>query len=418
MTGMWNTSWIKGREWTQPLLWSGLGIVVLLCYFGVNQNTVYLCDECYHGPRIGYFLEGDFSRKGDLAMLWGYHTIIAIIMALIGGESVEAARTISLMGATLVPVLVYFLSLKRGEGAEAQMKAAIVICLPMVFTLMFYLYTDVWSMGAHLAMMLLLFSGKHKWAAVVAVLAILIRQTNMIWVLYAAVLVGLIFWKDMLQKYDLWKRRNEVIGKIWPYALVLMGFVFFVLWNGGVAHGDRENQSSVLNPTNLPYLLVSIGVLFWPIVIDEIARRRPTRDEIIKWCAIWLCFMGISWVFRHSEHPYNGAGVYFYIHNHLLYFWADHPGGRCMAAFALGVTTIFLCRGRYTMNPYGWLYVISILSVVCMPVVDSRYQMSTLAMLIILRQMRCSVLAYANIVWLLGLSLIIMSYMLNYTAIL
>ncbi|MEM1159013.1 MAG: hypothetical protein AAGH72_12250 [Verrucomicrobiota bacterium] len=276
----------------------------------------------------------------------------------------------------------------------------------MIFPLMFLLYTDLWSLGILLLMLWFSFAGKHKSAAIVAVLAVLTRQTNLIWVGYAVCLAIFKANENKLPELS-WKSIMQLLSLLWPYGTVFLGFGCFFIYNGGIAVGDQTNQSESLNLTNVSFLLITVGWLFWPVSVAEAWKNKPGRKELLIWIGVWLALALFAWFNRHSSHNYNSPGLDFYIHNQLLYFWADHPVGRILALLGLFSAIILVARTKLAMNPCGLFWVISMVSIALMPLVEFRYHVPILALFLILRDFTGTCMARWNVVWLAGLSAIL-----------
>jgi alpha-1,2-glucosyltransferase len=64
---------------------------------------------------------------------------------------------------------------------------------------------------------------------------------------------------------------------LWPYVAVMVGFVAFVAWNGGIVVGDRTNHTAGLHLPQLGYFVLFATAFSAPVTIATLA------DALISW---------------------------------------------------------------------------------------------------------------------------------------
>jgi len=381
-------------------------VIIVLSFamgFLIVKDMPHRADEGFHAPQIGQFLNGEFSGTGHVASLLGYHVVMAGVMTVLGIESLASARFISLSFCLWVPVLAYWIATEF-RHARAIRVALMVTFLPMVFPLMFLIYTDIWSLILILAMVLAVQKEKIGWAGILAVGAFLVRQTNILWIGYAACLAAMPYVGARLKSIN-W---DGFLKSIWPLVLVMGGGCLFFIWNGGVSVGDHSNQSQPGNLTNIPFFMVTFGILFWPFAVDELFRRVPSWKELCSWMVCWLGSFGFAWWFRHSDHNYNSRGLDDYIHNQLLFCFQDTLWGKMLWGVGILATIVITARIGLKGNRFQIFWFFSYLSVALMPLVEFRYQVPALALFVILREPSGRHLETWNIAWLIFISLLML----------
>lgn len=130
-------------------------------------------------------------------------------------------------------------------------------------------------------------------------MSIVIRQTNVIWVVFTAGVTALRSLQPNINKTDspslvtelkeyaiaFFKNFLKVFNCLWAYGLVVTGFVAFVVLNGGIVVGDKTQHQACLNFPQLFYLLVftlafSCSLLVFPE--DIVSYLKILRTTVKK----------------------------------------------------------------------------------------------------------------------------------------
>lgn len=188
------------------------------------------------------------------------------------------------------------------------LKAFRLSLLPVHWFFALLFYTDL---GSSFFVLLTYYLGAlRKWhllAATVGVISVVFRQTNIVWVFFTACVV-------MVQEFEIHTSSEFKTIKIslalvvrlflkclWPYAMVGLAFVTFVILNGGIVVGDRENHSVTLHLPQLFYFfsffaLLSPGetlsvVLSWFRPDERISRKSAVSS--LLWNLLFLSAFGL-----------------------------------------------------------------------------------------------------------------------------
>ncbi|XP_075455885.1 dol-P-Glc:Glc(2)Man(9)GlcNAc(2)-PP-Dol alpha-1,2-glucosyltransferase [Ascaphus truei] len=195
---------------------------------------------------------------------------------------------------------------------------------PTLYFFTFLYYTDTGSTFFILFTYLMCLYGNHKSAALLGLCAFLFRQTNIIWIIFCA---GSIVaenlteaWATQLKKRDekslargsysetveavmflvhytmSFKNVITLILLTWPYIILVIGFLAFVVVNGGIVVGDRSSHEACLNFPQLFYffaftLLFSLPHLLSVQKIADFIRsvwRRPLLYTTLTCISLFL----------------------------------------------------------------------------------------------------------------------------------
>lgn len=154
--------------------------------------------------------------------------------------------------------------------------AFVISGFPLLYFFTFLYYTDQGSTFFTLLCYLLSLNAYHKSAAIVGAIAIMFRQTNVIWVMFAvgvsvvriydaslrvsSVQEKLALSTDFRTYYNVFvlitKRQfSKIMSISWPYILVALAFIAFVIFNGSIVVGDKDSHQPALHIPQLLYFL-------------------------------------------------------------------------------------------------------------------------------------------------------------------
>ncbi|KZV70315.1 glycosyltransferase family 59 protein [Peniophora sp. CONT] len=169
-------------------------------------------------------------------------------------------------------------------------------------------YTDVPGLLAVVCTVAAATQGKHWLAGALGALACTFRQTNIVWVLYAyalSTLMHLRFRRALPNQPPLPKLHDPhaqtaephdwvklvksvpavlpgILPAFAPYALVLIGFGAFVVWNGGIVLGDKSNHVPATHVPQLFYFIAFATMAGWPALISG-PGGLPRLVKEVRW---------------------------------------------------------------------------------------------------------------------------------------
>uniref|UniRef100_T2MC99 Dol-P-Glc:Glc(2)Man(9)GlcNAc(2)-PP-Dol alpha-1,2-glucosyltransferase n=1 Tax=Hydra vulgaris TaxID=6087 RepID=T2MC99_HYDVU len=329
-----------------------------LIFIAVNKNepNPYM-DEIFHIPQAGNFCHGNFTHwDNKITTLPGIYilsqTILSIIAFLSNKSLVELCNVQWLRFTNVIFALCCFFvlkeiilvlnisntsappradknkiasddkksnsnnamqkSLSKDFGIKSDAMALTLLNFPLLYFFSFFYYTDVGSTCFVLLSYLLSLKNYHFFSAVSGTLAILFRQTNVVWIFFVFANSCLEFLsaqnstesndRGLLQALfdvilgglnNFWK----LLLKFYPYLSVFVGFVVFVYKNNGLVVGDRTNHEVSLNFPQVLYF--SIFVMFFSC---HLLTRYKQFIVSIKKINIWFCILTFIVMFLMVHH--------------------------------------------------------------------------------------------------------------------
>jgi len=133
---------LKATRADAAILGVVLGALFVAGLLAMRHRGVYT-DELNHYSQIELFLRGEFRVfTRYLTTIPGYHAIVAAILKMTGGESLDAARLVNAAFALIAVAGFHALRKRLWPGTET-LATAQLLALPILVPLFFLVYTDV-----------------------------------------------------------------------------------------------------------------------------------------------------------------------------------------------------------------------------------------------------------------------------------
>lgn len=351
-------------------------------FLGLKSETA---DEGFHTPQIWAFYNGNFEVTKELTMAPVYHAAVAGLMKAIGFFSIPLARFITLMlSAFSIPAFYYLC--KQMQRTHADLRTLIFLSCPVILPFFALVYTDLPALMLTLFTVLFTVQKRYILAAIMGLLAIATRQTNLIWVVFCGVLIII----DHLQRFGLseWKRHFwSLILKLLPFGVTVLCALTYFYFNGGVAVGDSHQHQISANFSNLYFLLLLGFLLFLPVnlTVGEQVLRLIKENRYV-WLVLGVGFIVYLATYSNS-HQYNSFGLSFYLRNVILHYTVTVPILKVLAFIPIAwmaLTAMVLFLESDNKPLLGALYIFTCASILPLPLVEQRYYLPALALFIAL----------------------------------
>lgn len=280
-----------------------------------------------------------------------------------------------------------------GTHFQQILHATVFLLFPVQCFFTWLYYTDPGSTFFTLLMYALCLRGHHKSSAVVSVAAVLFRQTNIVWVLFC---IGIGIIEIIYQQYQTDKKgdpRNiddvevlkhilqtatsspgrlfrlivEVLKRTFCYICVIIGFIVFVVLNGGIVVGDRTHHHASYNFPQV-FIFLSISAAFSFLHLShprqilsflQAAVRNPLKVLLFVVCA------GFIIRFFTYEHIYLLSDNRHYT----FYVWSKIYRRHHLAKYAMVPVYMFSLYQFYKQTDHKgmlWKLLFSFCTVACL----------------------------------------------------
>jgi alpha-1,2-glucosyltransferase len=276
-------------------------------------------------------------------------------------------------------VLAFFLAVRAGGSEQPLARTLQYAFLPILIPYHFLVYADSISLLANLATLALVLRSGFAAAGAVGSLAILVRQTNVLWLVLVCVVAAL----DDEEWRPARSPLRAYLGRVWPALLGLAGFALFVLWNGGVAVGGRGAFAAAPRTGNVFLFLALYFVLFLPLNLATVRRRQERLADPALALLLIAAYVAFLATFR-VDHPFNRFEGY--LRNEMLSVVASSvfAQGAFFALAAGGIVSLYLAPlRRYSLYA---LYPLVLLSLLPLRLIEHRYGLAGLVLLLAARR--------------------------------
>ncbi|XP_047481705.1 putative Dol-P-Glc:Glc(2)Man(9)GlcNAc(2)-PP-Dol alpha-1,2-glucosyltransferase [Penaeus chinensis] len=295
-------------------------------------------DEAFHIPQAQKYCQGNFEEwDPKITTLPGLYLfsigLNGPVAKVLGRDlcDVFSLRITNLVASafllsTIHKLLVY-LHGNKVDNWKLILSAVNLSLLPVLYWFTFLYYTDVLSTLVVMVMILLHLHQAPTMAAAMGVVAVMMRQTNIIWVGFLCVLIAadtlgarvlkgpintLSDVKSVLRKlkktatkpYRLAEVLADVVVDSFCYVLVLIAFSIFVSYNGSIVLGDRSAHEATVHLPQLGYFCLFFLIFSLPYAPSHIQPFVNLCKRHV-FLALALLVVGVMAVHSNTlEHPY------------------------------------------------------------------------------------------------------------------
>lgn len=315
----------------------------VLLFENVNKSSPLIIDEEFHLPQGMAYCKRNFSEYDPkITTPPGLYIISMAILAPFGVCSWYNLRFVNLVANGLNFFLYYIVARysythHHNEEFPIVLTAVNMAILPPLYFFSHVYYTDILSVTFVMAMMFFFLSDLHLLASFSGLFSIIMRQTNVVWV---AMFGGIYFtrefmyvlktdrknesgdnliipdrcvtWNDITDFINNFKHRSHLVKNIkknvWfntmNYGAVLLLFVMFIIYNGGIVIGDKFAHQASIHIPQIFYFSLFFIVFGWAFVFEwlHLFYEYITR-HFIQASVFLVTFMVIIY-FNTIEHEY------------------------------------------------------------------------------------------------------------------
>ena len=364
------------------LIWAGFAFLYLAIGF-LAAGAKPISDEIAHYVHINWFDHGKFQVAGDiLTVLPGYHAISAAILWATDLRTLAAARWLNALYGVLA--IAAFHWMRRNDFGKSDAAATLQFALlPILFPYNFMVFTDVLSLAFVLAAGAATLRRRHAISGALMIVALCIRQTNVIWLpLYA--------WLALLPDRGFTVPSPRLLlARTWPYAIGICLFVAYWFWNGSISFSKAQS-------TMHPDLSIHVGNVYFTLFmcallfpLHVLTGLKPFAAEVRArpWlAALPLAGFALFWALFRVDHPFNQVAEPWMVHNHILLlaqsaWWWKAGFGLIAVTAACGLASTRLRPASAWM-----LYPLTLIALGSSWMVEHRYALVPIALWLVFRE--------------------------------
>ncbi|WFD03167.1 dolichyl-P-Glc:Glc2Man9GlcNAc2-PP-dolichol alpha-1,2-glucosyltransferase [Malassezia obtusa] len=271
-------------------------------------------DEIFHVPQAAQLCRGAWAPDPKVTTPPGLYWLALLYQRLgtvlgwdVDCTRLESLRTVSFAGVMVLPFLTdmclnqTLVSLSAYAPLYRTLVGFAIATIPPLFFFGFLYYTDVASTVLVYTALTLADAHQHFFASVVGLIAMTVRQNNVVWVAFMlgqALLAELrrqtpnLAWSrvpplsTLLAQRRVWLALAEIAA---AYVPTLAAFAAFVVWNGGeLALGDKAHHQLAVHVPQLGYFFAFATFFGWPALLPVLGRVRVGRRGLLALGALTL----------------------------------------------------------------------------------------------------------------------------------
>lgn len=246
-------------------------------------------------------------------------------------------------------------------------------------------YTDVWS---SLLIVAGLSTKKPTKAALFSLLSLSFRQTNIIWSgLIAALLLIphrtsiLDLLKDLVGPRRLLSNRRKIATVFFSFGSILGLFILFLVWNKGIALGDRSNHTFSFHFAQLLYFLLFFAFYSAPLAIawfinsyiPQIVRKLTSVKFLaLEFLRVFTEILTIVLIIKHGTiiHPFILSDNRHYT----FYLWRRFISKGILMVPAYWLSWRWFASTVKFSEVRTWVYLLAVIAtLVPSPLMEPRY---------------------------------------------
>jgi len=315
---------------------------VIVTKVNIEQSEPYM-DEIFHIPQAQNYCHLNYDHWNDkITTLPGLYFASQIPLALFSLGNMEKLKencTTYLLRLTNVMFIIgcYFvfyeiLKIIKHNRKESRanlhehLNALTLTSFPLLYFYSFLYYTDVGSTFFVFLCYYCSLLDCHITSAAVGCIAVLFRQTNIIWVGFSAacsILQYIVTEKEYQESNNVFLEIMSLIKNCFthlvdvlkiavPYVMVLVAFIVFIIKNDGIVVGDRSMHEASFNFPQMLYFAAFVNV-FACFVYTRYFNLKKTLSSLknISFAKIILSFLVIG-AMMIAVHKFT------YVHKYLI----------------------------------------------------------------------------------------------------
>lgn len=337
-------------------------------------------DELVHFAQIQRFLSADFTVDRDhLTTIPGFHLLVAGVLRAFNAESLGAARLVN-VGFGILAVFAFHRFRATSTGATDGIATLQFAALPILFPFFFLAYTDVLSLALVIGAVTATMSRRHIVAAALILLAMLVRQNNVVW-LGLLLPLALLPVPPRFQDGKVGLRR--LVREGWPYVACAAAFCVFWLWNGSISLSTAQASAHPdlrIGLGNIVFTLLLAGILL-PFHAVQGLQRLTAKCRSAPWMALLpLLLFGIFLIGFEVDHPYNLIDPRWSWRNHILQASNAHLPIKVVICLVAALAACGLASLGLMPPKAVWIYPISLVLLASSWLIDTRYALIPVAL--------------------------------------
>nr|CAI5847127.1 unnamed protein product [Callosobruchus analis] len=361
---------IQLMQLNSPTVWllnslAAYSLISKLIFDNIYLTSKMVVDEEFHVPLGKAYCNFNFSVwDPKVTTLPGLYLTSSLLLGPLGLCQLYYLRFTSLLASFVNILLIQILFTKYNpEGKWTNIGSSFTLALlPPLYLCSHLYYTDIVSLTMILLVIVMYEKDHHLCASVFGCLAVVCRQTNIIWVLFVAgqfslkaLYITIVPKQNKCESFDMnglivvlkelmknpVKLTIHTYLRFWKsitsYLAVGVAFLIFLFINGGIVVGDRTAHEATIHLPQLFYFSLFCFIFLWPYFVSQ---ALDFFNFVKVHRVLTAVFLIIALAIVHSNtlvHPYMLADNRHYI----FYIWNRFYGKYALFKYLMVPVYIF-----------------------------------------------------------------------------
>lgn len=364
-----------------PLLTSFLLILAVFSWgFSSYAQRPFIVDEYHHFAQFRIFLDGEWKMDSEIPNIPGYHLILASLGKIFQFQEFSAARLATSFISFFCVVIFYF-SARCISEEGALLKSLQFAFLPILFPFFFLIYADVFSLLLVVTSTLAFTKGQRNPGYLFCILSVLVRQSNIIWLLFFFVYAYLEDFGWIFKLKDIY----EHCLRSWLCLIGFLSFCLFVLINEGVSMGHvKYHPTFSFHTGNIFFYLFLLFCLSVPIFLS---RGKQLVSAMMNWKYSLPTIITVTAIFYLSFKVDNPLNSYQnHLRNQLLYYFNNSVWHQTLLLLTCLFTIFGLTTVQLSKKSYYIIYPATILFLAPVWLIEQRYYLVPFMLFLLYRK--------------------------------
>lgn len=353
--------------------------VYLVLFLFIRYNPLY-DDEPGNYDQLKLFVAGKIEYYKGYSQYPGYPALLAFFGKVFQRADIPYFRDVN-FSFSLFGIVIFYLLAKKIDYQSSIIKTIQYSFLPIIFPYRFLLYSENLSDPLVLASIWATLSNRYLLSAVLGILAVSVRQQNIVWLLFSFTLHYFI-------KYQSVNKTNflEHLKKSWLFILGFIIFITVVIINGGIAMGNLKpyHPDFTIQMGNVWWMLWLIFLLFLPVHAINFRNVLLLVSSNRKILFFALTFTLTGFITFANLHPWNQTPDH--LRNRILITVAKQPPVKLLFFLSVSFTVLSLYKSKFLSSKFYLLYPFALLSLLPIWLIESRYAFIPLTLFILFRR--------------------------------
>ncbi|XP_055549757.1 putative Dol-P-Glc:Glc(2)Man(9)GlcNAc(2)-PP-Dol alpha-1,2-glucosyltransferase [Wyeomyia smithii] len=324
-------------------------IVTLRLFHLLYHTSKLVVDEEFHLRQGKHYCNWEFHIwDPKITTFPGLYLISALFLSPFELCTTYALRLTSVFASIANACLIFAIRKKfttnRTDPYVLRETISLALLPPLYFFSHLY-YTDVLSVTMVLAMIYFSIQEKNNWGALMGSLAVLMRQTNIVWVgfVLGSQVIDLGLSLTLHTRYRqrlsglfsaviVLLRSPRLVGEVlqracalfYGYILIILAFIVFLFWNESIVVGDKTAHTAAVHLPQMFYFCLFYAMFSCSQVLT--ASRQVLRFICKRWHLSIGCAVLFAYIIKQNTivHPYllaDNRHYTFYVWNRFYGRW-------------------------------------------------------------------------------------------------